>query len=176
VKEVGTAGKSTASEGYRTLPHRTWHFACDPIHVGIDHHLDQFRKRDLGLPAECFLGLAGVTPEDVRLCGPKELRIGLDVVLPLQVDVAERQFDEFAERVGVVRPLGRVPSIAVDGSAVPSNHPFLGRLGGPIKLPGHQADPGQSGSRGEFSSLIYKPSHALQAGDWTPDFFQRRPS
>src|SRR6266852_163876 len=54
------------------------------LEVGVDHHPHQLGESHLGRPPELFLGLGGVTEQNVDLGGPYEERIDHDVLAPIE--------------------------------------------------------------------------------------------
>src|SRR5688572_5265897 len=72
--------------------------ACQ-LEVGVDHHADQLRECDAWAPAELLRSKRGVTPQVIDLRGPEVTRVGTYVLLPVQVNTAERRIEEFTNRV-----------------------------------------------------------------------------
>ena len=73
------------------------------FHVGIDHDLDQFAESHLRFPIENPFRLARVADEQIHLRRPLVARVVLHVFLPVEIDAAESDLEEFAERMGFVR-------------------------------------------------------------------------
>src|ERR1700694_5034047 len=73
----------------------------DQFEVGLDHEADQFGEVHLRFPAQDAPGLTEIPHEEVHLRRPGEGRILDDILLPVQVDAAERCFHQFADRMGL---------------------------------------------------------------------------
>src|SRR5262245_62894095 len=71
----------------------------EPFEVGVDHHLDEALDRHSGLPAELVARLRRVADEMVDLGRPQERRIGLHVLLGVELGMAERELCELADGV-----------------------------------------------------------------------------
>src|SRR4051794_10723618 len=84
IMTVGSVGRGEAQ-----LP-------LDRLDVGVDHQPDEVRERGLGRPPEHVARLGGIADQQVDLGRPEELGIDLDVLVPVEVDVRERQLAELA--------------------------------------------------------------------------------
>ena len=67
--------------------------------VRVDHHLDQLPEVDARLPAELAPCLGCVAEQVIDFGRPKQRRIDLHVLLPVEADVRERDLDEFSHRM-----------------------------------------------------------------------------
>src|SRR6266496_2640363 len=68
--------------------------------VGAHHHLDQALEGDLRLPAEHAQRLARIAVEVIDLGRPEVPRVDLDVLLPVEIQRAERDVQALADAVG----------------------------------------------------------------------------
>ena len=83
--------------------------------IGVDHDAHKLVEGDGRLPVELATGFGRIADEQIDLGGPIEFRIDHDVLLPIQVDVAERDSSQ-----------NRAPSAS--RRSRPRNHPG-GRAG-----------------------------------------------
>ena len=57
--------------------------------VVVGHDLGEFAETDFRFPTEHATGLAEIAMKVIDFAGPEEFRIDDDVVLPIQIEVAE---------------------------------------------------------------------------------------
>src|SRR5918996_4311718 len=76
---------------------------CQPLQaeVVLDHAIDQLREAHLRFPPELGPGPGRVGAQLLHLERPEVSGIQLDVPLPVQADVSERQLAELPDRVGL---------------------------------------------------------------------------
>ena len=68
--------------------------------VGVYHHADQLLERGFGLPTESVAGFGGIAEEVIDLSGAEVERVDFDILLPIEVDVAEGFFRNSADGIG----------------------------------------------------------------------------
>ena len=65
--------------------------------VVLEHLADHFREADFGTPAETYPGLAGIAAEVGDLGRTEVGLIDLDIVLPLEPDESEGEFNQLPD-------------------------------------------------------------------------------
>jgi len=73
---------------------------AEGVHVGLHHELDETFEGDAGLPAKLGLGFGGVADQEFDFGGAEVAGVKFDVVLPVEADVGEGDFEKFADGVG----------------------------------------------------------------------------
>ena len=73
-------------------------FEFGQFNIGIDHDADQVFEFHFGGPAEFLSRFGGVADEQIDFGGAFVADVVFDVLLPVEVEVSEGFFDEFARR------------------------------------------------------------------------------
>src|SRR5262252_1724387 len=92
---IGRSGMGTGLGAGRPPRQRAAHVLL----VGPDHHLDQALEADLRLPAEHAHRLARIAVQVIHLGRTEIPRIDLDVLLPVELERAERDVQHLAHAV-----------------------------------------------------------------------------
>lgn len=73
------------------------------LHVGIHHQFDQIIKLRFRFPAELSDGFARIADKQVHFRRTVIALVDRDIVLPVQTDVTESDFEELADRLCLAR-------------------------------------------------------------------------
>ena len=104
VTKTLTQSRPSSGDGLRTQRAHPGRTGLQPTEVGVDHHLDELSKLDLGSQPSSRRARR-VAHQVVHLGRPVELRVHDDVILVVQPDARERDPAERREPSG--RPRSR---------------------------------------------------------------------